>query len=73
MFTLIAVVVLMTGAAAWEGVILAKRKRWKVMAVTTALWLFATTYTALIISDITLVNPNKIIIAVLDLIYSRFN
>lgn len=71
MFTLIAVVVLMVAAAAFEGIRLAKQKQWKAMAVATALWIFATTYAALVISDITLINPNKIIIALLDLLYSR--
>lgn len=73
MFTLIAVVVVMAGAAVWEGIWLARRKQWKAMAVSTALWLFATVYAGLVISGITLINPNKIMIALLDLLYSRLN
>jgi hypothetical protein len=73
MFILITVIALMAGAAAWQGVRLARQKQWKAMAVVSALWVFATTYSALVISEITLINPNKIIVALLDLLYSRFN
>ena len=60
----------MVGAAAWEVTRLLRRRQVKAAAVVTALWLFATTYAAVVISDIALINPNKIIIALLDLLYS---
>lgn len=72
MFTIIVVVVLLLGAAAWEGRLLARKKQWGELIVATAIWLFATAYAAVVISPVTLINPNKVIIALLDLLYSRF-
>ena len=72
MVTLIAVVVLLAGAAAWESILLARQKQWKALVVAAGLWLFATVYAALVVSEVNLLNPNKIIIALLDLLYSCF-
>ncbi|HOL17534.1 MAG TPA: hypothetical protein PLY40_04530 [Bacillota bacterium] len=73
MLTLIAVVALLAGAGAWEVILLSRRARSRKMtALVAALWLVATLYAAVVVSEIELINPNKIIIALLDLIYSRF-
>lgn len=73
MFTLIAVVVLLAGVGAWEVVLLTRRAEpRKMTALVAALWLMATLYAAVVVSEVNLINPNKIIMALLDLVYSRF-
>ncbi len=73
MFILIAVVALLVGVGAGEVVLLSRRAEPRKMTVlVAALWLVATLYAAVVVSEANLINPSKIIIALLDLVYSRF-
>ncbi len=70
MLTIILVVTLLLGLGAWEAKKLVRLRKWGELIVASAIWLFATTYAALVMSPFNLINPNRVIISVLDFIYS---